>query len=125
MTARLAATTRPPPTDVAWALGRLHATRGRIGVARLAEEAGCSRKHLTVRFAREFGLPPKAMGRVLRFDHALQRLRHGGFASWAELAARCGYADQSHLGREFRAIAGDSPLALARRILPDDGGFAG
>ena len=120
---RLASATDEPAADITWALGQLRATQGRVQVSRLAESIGCSRKHLTVRFTRAFGMPPKVMGRVLRFDHALQRVRVGRFTSWADLAASCGYADQAHLGREFLALAGDWPSALLRRTLPDDGGF--
>jgi AraC-like DNA-binding protein len=118
------ATEQPgPPADIAWALARLRATHGRARIDRLVDSIGCSRKHLTVRFTREFGMPPKAMARVLRFGHAIRCIRRGDVASWADLAARCGYADQSHLSRDFRVMSGDSPRALIRRALPDDAGF--
>jgi AraC-like DNA-binding protein len=95
---------------------------GRLAVAALAEEIGCSRKHLTLRFAREFGIAPKPLARVLRFDRALRALRAGA-SSLAELAESCGYADQAHLTRDFREFAGAPPAAFLRRVLPDDGGF--
>ena len=112
-----------PSADIAWALKRLRATRGRIPVQHLANEIGCSRKHLTTRFSYEFGLPPKVLSRVLRFAHALTYLRQGQADSWAAIAATCGYADQSHLAREFHAIAGAAPRTLAMHALPDEGGF--
>jgi AraC-like DNA-binding protein len=111
------------PRELFWALRRLEATHGRIGVNDLAGEIGCSRKHLTVRFRREFGMPPKLFARVARFDHAVRLFRRGHVASWAQLASDCGYADQAHLTRDFCEFAGNPPAAFARRKLPDEGGF--
>jgi AraC-like DNA-binding protein len=120
---RLANARRPPPPDLAFAAGRLQASGGRLSVAALANEIGCSRKHLTVRFSREFGMTPKLLGRVLRFDRALCLARRGGALGLAELADACGYADQAHLTRDFREFVDAPPAAFMRRVLPDDGGF--
>ena len=38
----------------------------------------------------------------------------GGSLDWAGLAADRGYADQAHLIREFRAMAGVTPADYAR-----------
>jgi AraC-like DNA-binding protein len=57
---------------------------------------------------RTIGLTPKVAARVIRFDRA-RRLLVG--RTGAEVAARCGYADQSHLVRGFIAFAGLSPGA--------------
>ena len=46
---------------------------------------------------------PKAVARVLRFERALRLLRDG--RALADVAYDCGYADQPHLNREFRALA--------------------
>jgi len=123
MTRRLALSRGGPPRDLVWALSRLEATFGRIGVNALARELGCSRKHLTVRFRREFGMTPKLFARVARFDHAVALLRRDRVANLAELAGACGYADQAHLTRDFGEFAGSPPAAFLRRKLPDDGGF--
>ena len=123
MTRRLALSGNPLPRDLVWALRRLEASSGRVGVNALAAELGCSRKHLTVRFRREFGMPPKLFARVVRFDHAVRLLRRDQVASWAGLASACGYADQAHLTRDFREFAGSPPAAFLRRRLPDEGGF--
>jgi AraC-like DNA-binding protein len=111
------------PRGLVWALQRLQTSAGRVGVASLVKELGWSRKHFSVCFRREFGVPPKLYARILRFDHAVRRLRRNQVASWAELADVCGYADQAHLTRDFRAFAGSPPARFMRHKLPDEGGF--
>lgn len=111
------------PSDLVFAVRRFSETRGRIGVAALAEEMGCSRRHLGRRFTLEFGLPPKLFARLLRFDAAVQELKEGRVGSWADLAVLCGYADQAHLSRDFAEFAGDPPSVFATRRLAE-GGFA-
>jgi transcriptional regulator GlxA family with amidase domain len=83
-------------------------------VSALAEGTGWSGRHLASRFRAEIGLTPKAAARVIRFDRArkllVQRLAAGGGDHFlADLAADCGYFDQAHLAREFRALAGCPP----------------
>jgi AraC-like DNA-binding protein len=120
---RLSLSVNGVPRGLVWALQRLQASAGRVGVAALAKELGWSRKHLSVGFRREFGMPPKLFARILRFDHAVRLLKRDHVASWAELADVSGYADQAHLTRDFRAFAGSPPASFMRRKLPDEGGF--
>ena len=89
----------------------------------LAKELGCSRKHLTLRFRHEFGVSPKLLARILRFDRAVRLIGAGRVAGLADLAAASGYADQAHLSREFRIFTGSAPTAFLCRRLPDEGGF--
>lgn len=107
--ARLEATL-PPRPDVAYAWSRLLATDGAVSVAQLCAELGCSRRHLSARFGDEVGLGPKAVGRILRFRRATTLL--GAGAAPGDVAAACGFADQPHLTREFRAMAGVTPGAF-------------
>ena len=87
---------------------------GALRVAELAAGTGWSERHLTSRFRAEIGLTPKAAARVIRFDRArklLVRNLTGASPEYrlADLAADCGYFDQAHLAREFRALAGCPP----------------
>jgi AraC-like DNA-binding protein len=100
----------------------LQASGGRVTIGALAKDLGCSRKHLTLRFRHEFGISPKLLARILRFDRAVRLIGAGRVASLADLAAASGYADQAHLSREFRIFAGSAPAAFLRRRLPDEGG---
>ncbi|WP_084964725.1 AraC family transcriptional regulator [Thermoactinospora rubra] len=96
--------------QVPWAWGRLVASGGRVAVSDLARELGWSHRHLVARFHDAVGLAPKAAARLIRFDRALALLR-GGMPP-AEVAAACGYYDQAHLNRDFRAFAGGPPGTL-------------
>ncbi|NIK60426.1 AraC family transcriptional regulator [Kribbella shirazensis] len=105
--------------ELGWAWQRLRDSGGAIAVQTLADEVGWSRRHLTDRFTAEFGLPPKVAGRVLRFERALTRLRQQPALRLADLAALFGYADQAHLTREWRAIAGCTPREWLAEELPN------
>jgi len=102
-----ARTTARPDVQRAWRL--LRATGGRIRIDALADELGCSRRHLAKRFEQDVGAPPKVAARLIRFEAVRQRL---GSAPLARLAAEHGFADQAHLAREFRALAGVPPTAF-------------
>jgi AraC-like DNA-binding protein len=107
-----------PARETVRAWERLVASGGRLDVGTLAKEVGWSRRHLSERFRVELGLPPKVVGRVLRFERARRLLEAPRRPSLAEVAAVCGYYDQAHLNREFRELAGCSPLVWLAEELP-------
>ena len=102
--------------EVGWAWRQLLRAGGALRMSELAAGTGWSGRHLTSRFRAEIGLTPKAAARVIRFDRARKLLvrsltdaaADGGYLL-ADLAADCGYFDQAHLAREFRALAGCPP----------------
>lgn len=96
-----------PEVARAWRLLNRDVT---VTVADVAADVGWSRKHLTNRFREQAGLPPKVMARVLRFQRAMDLLAGG--ATLADTAFACGYYDQAHLNREFRALSGCTPTEL-------------
>jgi AraC-like DNA-binding protein len=113
-----------PPPAVTWAWGLLQASHGRLPVNGLAAALGCSPRYLTLQFREHLGLPPKTLARVLRFQHALSLLERDDGARFAEIAEGCGYYDQAHLNRDFRAFAGAAPGDFLARRLPYGGGVA-
>ena len=124
LAARIEAGPVPSP-EVAWAWRRLRGAAGRVTIGALADEVGWSRRHLVARFREQVGLAPKAAARVLRFQRALALLGDPAGPPWAEAALTCGYYDQAHLNREFRALAGCTPTRLLAARLPDGGGISG
>src|SRR5699024_12450899 len=70
--------------------------------------------------ARRLGLTPSWLIRRRRLHEAADGLRSG--EDLAELAARLGYADQSHFTHDVRSATGTTPGALARRWRGRGGG---
>jgi AraC-like DNA-binding protein len=81
--------------------------------ARLARELGVSPRHLHRRFAAAVGYGPKTFQRVARFQRllAMGDRQSGARAGLGQLALDAGYADQAHMTREVRALAGGTPTA--------------
>ena len=99
----LAGPALPPSVQAAWQ--RLMS--GPVRVDAGASEIGWTRQHLTARFREDIGLSPKTVGRIARLHRAVSLLPSA--RSWADLAIRCGYADQPHLNRDFRSLTGCTP----------------
>ena len=91
----------------------LHADHGgKSDLATLAQETGLSRFQVLREFKRRYGLPPHAYQLCVRISHARALLQHD--VSPVDVAAACGFADQSHLTRHFRRMIGITPLRYAR-----------
>lgn len=105
---------------ITWTWRQLAMSHGRIPIGVLAEELSWSRRHFSQRFRRELGLPPKTVARQLRFARAAVLIQRPSARSLADIAIRCGFADQAHLSREFRALAGVTPTGLRRERRPTD-----
>ncbi len=64
-------------------------------------------------FAAHVGVPPRTYLRLLRFQDAMRATQHA-HGTLADHAAGAGFADQAHMAREFRRLAG-TPANVARR----------
>jgi AraC-like DNA-binding protein len=123
--ARRLAEARPPHPAMAAAWLRMRDARGGVGVAALARDTGWSRRQLVTRFRDHVGVPPRTARRLLRFQRAVDLLARDDGARLAAIAQDCGFYDQAHLNREFRALGGGTPTDFVGRLLPDGGGVAG
>ncbi|OZM78508.1 helix-turn-helix domain-containing protein [Pseudonocardia sp. MH-G8] len=77
-----------------------------------ADRLGWTERSLHRRCLAAFGYGPAVLRRVLRFRRAAALLYDG--VPIAQAAAVAGYADQPHLSREVRALAGVAPSQLPR-----------
>ncbi|MEV7425126.1 helix-turn-helix transcriptional regulator [Streptomyces sp. NPDC091212] len=109
----LAAGAGPPDPLPRAVVGALDAGRT---VAATADAVGLSPRQLHRRALDAFGYGPKTLARVLRLQRALALVRRG--VPYAEAALGAGCADQAHLAREVRELAGltlGGYAALAKR----------
>jgi AraC-like DNA-binding protein len=98
-----------PVVEAAVGLWRLGSARA--DVAGLAEDAALTERQLHRRFVHAVGYGPRLLRRVLRLQ-AFLALCGSPRLGLAELAVRAGYADQAHLSRDTRALAGRTPAEL-------------
>ncbi|MGH3193154.1 MAG: DUF6597 domain-containing transcriptional factor [Streptosporangiaceae bacterium] len=107
----------PAASHAAWLL-----RDPRARVEDVAAEVGLSVRQLRRRCDAAVGYGPKTLQRVLRFRRFVTRIDAGpadGLTpDLAAIAAEAGYADQAHLTRECRQLAGLTPAALARQRVP-------
>ncbi|XVX21535.1 helix-turn-helix domain-containing protein [Actinomycetota bacterium] len=94
--------------DRAWAL--LERSHGRARIEEVARAVGRSPRWLSGRFAAELGVSPKQAARLHRFDHARRAAQRG--IPLGQVAAEAGYADQSHLTRDWGQLARQTPREL-------------
>jgi AraC-like DNA-binding protein len=106
---------RPARLELEYAWRLIVSSGGTRRVSAVADAVGWGRRHLHESFVVEFGLSPKELARVARFHRSKEMIRRLPTANLAEVAASCGYSDQSHLAREWNRLAGGAPSRWFRR----------
>jgi AraC-like DNA-binding protein len=94
------------------AIRSLRANPGRP-IEHVARALDISARQLARRFLAHAGATPKQFFRMLRVEMAIAA-RHRG-AAWTDVAARCGFNDQAHMIRDFKALSRTTPEAFMRR----------
>jgi AraC-like DNA-binding protein len=84
------------------------------GVADVADSAGFGVRQLHRKSLGAFGYGPKTLARILRLQRALRCVAVG--MSYAAAAQTVGYADQAHLARDVRDLAGTTLSAYAAMV---------
>jgi AraC family transcriptional regulator len=86
---------------------------GRLLVADLGALVWRSQAHFSRSFRRTFGCSPHAFVVRRRVELAAEYMLQTDM-SLSEIALGCGFVDQAHLCKHFRAVAGETPAAWRR-----------
>lgn len=98
---------------------RLYETKGNIPIQMLSSETGYSECYIRRVFHQVHGISPKEFGRFVRFQALLNMLgRISDDISSEDAAQICGYYDQSHMIKDFKAFSGTTP-EVYRKIMCD------
>jgi AraC-like DNA-binding protein len=91
-------------------------TKGQCRVEELADYCHTSVRQLQRHFDQTIGVSPKFYARTIRFARAQQRLMLQADSDLTELAYDCGYFDQAHFIKDFRAFTGRTPSQYAKEM---------
>lgn len=100
------------------AVREIRSTHGLVDLAELADRLKTTPRTLQRHFARDVGITPKLLARIVRFQRVFSAWREDP-TSLSLVAAECGYYDHAHLVRDFRELAGVAPA----RFLPNQPEF--
>ncbi|MDN5205534.1 helix-turn-helix domain-containing protein [Fulvivirgaceae bacterium BMA10] len=87
---------------------------GNVNIEKLARNTGMSKRHLERKFIEIVGPGPKLFARIVRFQRSIRQYQQLIDKNLTSIAYHCGYADQSHFIREFKAFSGMSPKQYFR-----------
>ncbi len=82
---------------------------GLAKIDQLPEKVYISLRQLQREFKEKIGLTPKQYLRIARLNDVHRRLEEGQKVEFTRVAYECGYADQAHFIRDFKAIMGVKP----------------
>ena len=83
------------------------------------QDAAClSEKQFGRVFADHVGVSAKEFVRIIRIQRALAILQQRPTTGFAALAYQCGFADQSHMIKEFKKYCGNTPKEFLLRYNP-------
>lgn len=85
---------------------------GRVSTEELSKKVYVCERQLQRAFRENFGISPKTYSRLVRFNRASNLLKKAERLNWADITYSCGYADQAHFIRDFKAFSGANPTAL-------------
>lgn len=94
---------------------KIYARKGALNMDEITKDVWLSRRQFERKFNELTGIRPKLLARIIRFQTSL-KMKEKPIESLSALAYDCGYFDQSHFIRDFKAFSGLSPGIYFKKI---------
>ncbi len=91
------------------AIKLIRQTKGTLSIESICAETGFSKKQLERKFLATVGTTPKVFSRITRFLNICQNLKEEKSQTLTQLTHDCGFYDQAHFIKEFKAFSGFTP----------------
>lgn len=90
-------------------------SKGQLSLEEVCARTGFSQKQLSRKMTASVGVAPKIFTRVTRFLDVCSRLDKWDDAKLSRLSYDCGFHDQAHFIKEFKAFSGFTPKEFFKR----------
>jgi AraC-like DNA-binding protein len=91
------------------AIRLIRQTKGMLSIEEVCKETGIPKKQLERKFVSSIGTTPKIFSRITRFLNICQNLKESEHKTLIDLTHECGFYDQAHFIKEFKAFSGFTP----------------
>jgi AraC-like DNA-binding protein len=96
-----------PNPAIMFSARKVYNQNGKQPISEITDQVGYSRRRLSELFRDTVGASPKQYSRIQRFQYSLKMLRSE--PNLSNIALECGYYDQAHFNRDFKALSGITP----------------
>lgn len=107
--ARLSENKREDHLAVDTAVKLIRQTKGQLSIDDVCRQTGFSKKQLERKMLASVGTTPKVFSRITRFLDICHHLKENKHKTLTQLAYECGFHDQAHFIKEFKAFSGFTP----------------
>ena len=94
---------------VDYALAEILRRPDQINLRHISNKIGYSPKHFIDIFRQQVGITPKSYLKIIRFQKAISEIEERKKANWTNISQDCGFYDQAHFIKEFKAFSGFTP----------------
>lgn len=95
--------------QIVFAVDLIRRSNGLLTPGEVADKSCLSLRQLERKFKASVGISPKMFSRIIKFRYACNYLEARDYTGLFSAAIDCGYYDQAHLIKEFKAFSGNVP----------------
>lgn len=115
---KLAEPVRGLHEGIVYATEAIRKSDGLVSLKDLQSELHVTERTFQRLFEFHVGIPPKLFSKICQFNAAFQQINYQQFSRLTDVAYQFGYADQSHLIRDFQKFTLTSPGEYLKRSAP-------